>query len=217
MERYLKGEIVIMENIFTRMKESITADLHQMMDKKEEKNPMTALDNYLRQSEQQKEKVKKLLQKQYQLKEQFTSEYHQADDLRTKRKKQAEIAKQANETELFHFAESEFAEYNDRANRMQTARENAIEQIEELEKNYKEMNHKLKNMRLKRMELMGRENVARTNHKMNQILHEDSTGSVDRFRELEQFIESIEKKVNKAYYKSTFDQKIADLEKEMMS
>src|SRR5699024_11455899 len=72
-----------------------------------------------------------------------TSEYHQADDLRTKRKKQAEIAKQANETELFHFAESEFAEYNDRANRMQTARENAIEQIEELEKNYKEMNHKL--------------------------------------------------------------------------
>src|SRR5699024_6504984 len=143
--------------------------------------------------------------------------YHQADDLRTKRKKQAEIAKQANETELIHFAESEFAEYNDRANRMQTARENAIEQIEELEKNYKEIIHKLKNMRVKKMELMERENVERTNQKMNQILHEDSTGPVDRFRELEQFIESIEKNVNKAYYKSTFDQKIADLEKEMMS
>ncbi|HLQ96777.1 MAG TPA: PspA/IM30 family protein [Pseudogracilibacillus sp.] len=206
-----------MENIFTRMKESITADLHQMLDKKEEKNPMTALDNYLRQSELQKEKVKKLLQRQYQLKEQFTSEYHQADDLRTKRKKQAEIAKQANETDLYNFAQSEFEEYDHRANRMQEARENAVEQIEQLEKNYKEMNHKLKNMRLKRMELMGRENVARTNQKMNQILHEDSSTSVDRFQELEQFIETIEKKVNKAYYKSTFDQKIADLEKEMMS
>src|SRR5699024_100351 len=161
--------------------------------------------------------VKKLLQKQYQLKEQFTSEYHQADDLRTKRKKQAEIAKQANETELFHFAESEFAEYNDRANRMQTARENAIDQIEELEKNYKEMKHKLINKRLKRMELNGRKNGTITNQNMNQILQEYSTGSVDRFRELEEFIESIEKKVNKAYYKSTFDQKRADLEKEMMS
>ena len=58
-----------MTNIFTRIKESISADLHQLLDDKEQKNPITALNHYLRQAEQQKLKVKKLLERQYKLKE----------------------------------------------------------------------------------------------------------------------------------------------------
>ena len=50
-----------MSNVFTRMVDSISADIHQMIDSKEEKNPITSLNHYLRQSEQQKEKVKKLV------------------------------------------------------------------------------------------------------------------------------------------------------------
>lgn len=206
-----------MSNVFTRMVDSISADIHQMIDSKEEKNPITSLNHYLRQSEQQKEKVKKLLQRQYRLKEEFTSEYHQAQDQADKRYKQAQVAKQADEDELFDFAQREYEEYHARAVRMKQAREDTVEQIDQLEKRYKEMTHKLKDMHLKRMELMGRENVARTNQQMNRVLNEDGSKSFGKFQELEQFIEKIEKKVNQAYYESTFDQKIADLEKSFTS
>ena len=54
-----------MDNIFTRIKNSISADMHQLLDRKEEKNPIAALNNYLRQSEQEKEKVKTLQQRHY--------------------------------------------------------------------------------------------------------------------------------------------------------
>lgn len=204
-----------MENIFTRIKSSISADMHQFMDKKEEKNPIAALNNYLRQSELEKEKVKNLLERHYKLKNEFTDEYLQAEEQAEKRQKQADIAKRANEEELYQYAMKEFQEYDRRAKRMKESRENTSHQIEQLEEKYKEMNHKLKDMHLKRMELMGRENVARTNQEINRVLEGDGQNAYNRFNELENFIDRIEKRVNKAYYESTFDQRIADLEREM--
>jgi len=198
-----------------RMKEQISADIHQLLDEKEEKNPIAALNNYLRQSEQEKEKVKKLLERHYRLKEEFTNEYNQADEQATKRFNQADIAKRANEQALYEYAMKEYEGYKARSDRMKLAKENANEQIEQLEAKYKEMSHKLKDMHLKRMELMGRENVARTTQQINRVLHGNAKASFDRFHELETFIENIEKKVNQVYYESTFDQRIADLEKEL--
>ena len=204
-----------MENIFTRIKNSISADIHQFMDQKEEKNPIAALNNYLRQSEAEKEKVKKLLERHYKLKKEFANEYVLAEEQAEKRQKQADIAKKANEEELYQYATKEFEEYNRRASRMKVSLDNTAHQIEQLEEKYKEMNHKLKDMHLKRMELMGRENVARTNQEMNRVLEGDGQSAYNRFNELENFIDRIEKQVNKAYYESTFDQRIAELEREI--
>src|SRR5690625_683114 len=103
-----------MSNVFIRMKDSISQDLHHLLDQKEEKNPIAALNHYLRQSEQEKDKVKKLLERQYQLKEKFTKEWCEADDHANKRKHQANIAKTANEQELFEFPERENEEYQHR-------------------------------------------------------------------------------------------------------
>jgi len=202
-----------MSNVFIRMKDSISQDLHHLLDQKEEKNPIAALNHYLRQSEQEKDKVKKLLERQYQLKEKFTKEWCEADDHANKRKHQANIAKTANEQELFEFAEREYEEYASRATRLKAAREEITDQIYDLEAKYKEMSHKLKDMHLRRMELMGRENVARANQQMNDILQEDANKPSSRFNDLEKFIEGIENKVNQRYYESTFDQKIAALER----
>ncbi len=202
-----------MSNVFIRMKDSISQDLHHLLDQKEEKNPIAALNHYLRQSEQEKDKVKKLLERQYQLKEKFTKEWCEADDHANKRKHQANIAKTANEQELFEFAEREYEEYASRAARLKAAREEITDQIYDLEAKYKEMSHKLKDMHLRRMELMGRENVARANQQMNDILQEDANKPSSRFNDLEKFIEGIENKVNQRYYESTFDQKIAALER----
>ena len=43
-----------MSNIFTRIKDAISADIHQLLDEKEQKNPIASLNHYIRQSEQQK-------------------------------------------------------------------------------------------------------------------------------------------------------------------
>ncbi|MFD1038801.1 PspA/IM30 family protein [Virgibacillus byunsanensis] len=204
-----------MTNIFTRMKDSISSDLHNMMDQKEQKNPIAALNQYLRQSEQEKEKVRKLVDRQYKLKDEFSREYHKAQDLADKRIKQANIAEKAGEEQMHEFAVKEYEEYQGRADRMKASREEAEQQLESLEQKYEEMKHKLKDMHLRRMELMGRENMAHANHQINRVVEDSPDKPYSRFAEMEQYIEGLEYKVNSAYYRSTFDSKIAKLEKEM--
>src|SRR5690625_3479388 len=145
-----------MANIFTRIKDSISADLHNLMDQKEQKNPIAALNQYLRQSEAEKEKVRKLVERQYRLKEEFSREYLKAQDLAEKRLKQASIAEKAGEVQMYEYAMKEHEDYANRAKRMKISREEAIQQLEDLEKKYEEMKYKLKDMHLRRMELMGR-------------------------------------------------------------
>ncbi|ASN04809.1 PspA/IM30 family protein [Virgibacillus necropolis] len=204
-----------MTNVFTRMKDSISADLHNMMDQKEQKNPIAALNQYLRQSEQEKEKVRKLVERQYRLKDEFTREYHKAQDLADKRLKQANIAEKANENEMREFAMKEHEEYQSRANRLKASRGESVEQLEMLEQKYEEMKYKLKDMHLRRMELMGRENVAHANHQINRVVQDSSDKPIARFTEMERYIEDLEFKVNSSYYRNTFDSRIEKLEKEM--
>lgn len=204
-----------MTNLWTRMKDTISADLHNMLDEKEQKNPLASLNQYLRQSEQEKEKVRKLLERQYKLRDEFTREYHKAQDMSDKRMKQAGIAEKAGEEEMHAFAVQEHEAYQMRAERMKTSREDAVRQLETLEQKFEEMKHKLKDMHLRRMELMGRENVANASHQIGQVIDETSGKLFSRFSELEQYIEGLEHKVNSSYYRSTFDSKIDRLEKEM--
>ncbi|MEW9108188.1 MAG: PspA/IM30 family protein [Cytobacillus gottheilii] len=206
-----------MSNLFTRIKNTIVADLNEALDHKEKKNPIALLNQYLRESEQEAEKVRKLLERQYQLKEEFTSEYNEAADLAQKRKKQAEIAAAAGEQELQAFAQQEYEHYEQRASRLQEMLKQANTQLLELERNYEDMKHKLKDMHLRRMELMGRENITRANHQMSKVLHNDeySDQPYSRFNEIETYIDRLEHEVNTSYYRSTIDAKIAQLEKDM--
>ncbi|WLV25303.1 PspA/IM30 family protein [Aciduricibacillus chroicocephali] len=203
-----------MPNLFQRIKESISSDIHQLLDQKEQKNPLGALNHYLRQSEQEKEKVRKLIERQFKLKDEFTREYHKADDLAKKRLKQAEIAERAGEKDMYDFAMQEYEEYKARADRMQASREEAVEQLARLEEKFEQMKHKLKDMHLRRMELMGRENIARANYRMDKVMDESADKPFSRFAEIESYIEGLEYKVEHAYKRSTFDQKIARLERE---
>jgi lia operon protein LiaH len=208
-----------MTNLFTRIKNTITADLHEALDQKENQNPITLLNQYLRQCEVETEKVRKLLERQYTLKDEFTREYQHAVELAEKRKNQADIATKAGETALYEFAMAEHNQYLERVQRLQQALEQANGQLEELERKYGEMKHKLKDMHIRRMELMGRENVTRANHRMEQVLETNtySNKSFSRFQEIENYLDRLEHQVNSAYYRSTIDGRIAQLEKEMKS
>ncbi|WP_018394358.1 PspA/IM30 family protein [Bacillus sp. 37MA] len=202
-------------NLFTRIKQSISADLHHMLDRKEQQNPIAVLNHYLRQSEQEKDKVRTLIERQYRLKDEFISEYHHAQELADKRFAQASIAKKAGEEELHTFAMKEYEDYQSRAERIKMLVEESTQQLETLEHKYDEMNYKLKDMHLRRMELMGRENVARTNHRLNKVIADESDKRSSRFTEMEQYIDGLERKVNHSYEHHTFDSKMAKLEKDI--
>jgi lia operon protein LiaH len=206
-----------MTNLFTRIKNTITADLHEALDKKDKQNPIALLNQYLRQCEQETEKVRKLLERQYTLKDEFTREYHQAVELAEKRKYQTEIASKAGETELYQFAAAEHQQYTDRASRLSASLEQVKDELGELERKYQEMKHKLKDMHLRRMELMGRENVTRANLQINQVLDSNSYSnkSYSKFKEIENYLDRLEHQVNSSFYRNTVDARVAQLEKEM--
>lgn len=206
-----------MTNLFTRMKNTIMADLHETLDKKEKQNPIAMLNQYLRQCEQETEKVKKLVERQHALKDEFTRELFQAEKLAEKRKHQAEVASKAGETDLHQFAAAEYQQYSERAERLTASLEQVKGQIGELERKYEEMKHKLKDMNIRRMELMGRENVTRANHRINQVLDSNtySDQSFSRFQEIENYLDRLEHQVNSSYYRSTIDARVAQIEKEM--
>ena len=81
-----------MANLLERIKNAVMADINEVLDKKENKNPLALLNQYLRECEKETEKVKELVKRQYVLKEAFTKELKEAEELAAKRKKQAEIA-----------------------------------------------------------------------------------------------------------------------------
>lgn len=201
-----------MTNVFTRIKDTIVSDVHEMIDKKDEKNPISALNHYLRQSEKETEKVRVLVERQLRLKEEFNRERELAEEMAEKRKQQVDIANEANETELAQFAQQEYEEYSERAERLTFNQVEAMRQLESLEKKYEEMKHKLKDMRIKRMELMGRENVARARHQMSKFTEDSIEKPYSKFGEMERYIEGLEQKVNRDYYHHTIDSKIAALE-----
>lgn len=206
-----------MPNILTRLKNTIMADLHEALDQKEKQNPIALLNEYLRQCEQETEKVKKLVERQYSLREEFSREYQKAVDLAEKRKHQAEIASKAGETALHEFASAEHNQYSERVQRLSQALEQTNGQLDELERKYEEMKHKLKDMHIRRLEVMGRENITRAHHRMNQVLETNtySNKAYSRFQEIDAYLDRLEQQVNNSYYSSTIDGRIAQLEKEM--
>lgn len=206
-----------MANLFTRVKDTVLADLHDALDQKEQKNPIALLNQYLRESEQETEKVRKLLERQYQLKAEFTREYNHAMELAEKRKHQTEVASLAGEVELFQFALNEQNQYEQRADKLKELMLQTNQQLVELEQKYEEMKHKLKDMNIRRMELMGRENISRVQNKMNNVLENQkySNSPYSRFQEIESYLDRLENQVNSSYYRETIDARIAQLEKQM--
>jgi lia operon protein LiaH len=206
-----------MTNLFTRIKDTVIADLNEAIEKKEKHNPIALLNQYLRQCEQETEKVAEFLERQSALKDEFTKELYHAEQLAEKRKHQAEIALKAEETELYQFASNEYELYSNRTERLRASLEQVIVQLGELERKHGEMKNKLKDMQLRRMELMGRENVTRANHQINQVLETNtySNKSYSRFEEIENYIDRLENQVNRSYNQTTIDARINQLEKDM--
>lgn len=213
-----EGEELGMTNLLERMKNTVLADINNLLDKKEEKNPLALLNQYVRECEKETDKVKKLVERQYKLKEEFLKELRQAEEMAEKRKKQAEVASKAGEEELYTFAQLEQTHYEERVVRLKESLRNTEQQLHEIETKYMDMKHKLKDMKIRQMELMAKENTTKAHHTMNKVLEEKQANPTNqaRFTEMEEYIEKLEKKINTEYYKQTMDEKLAALEKDML-
>jgi len=203
-----------MNKLFNRIKNTVLADMNEILDKKENKNPIGLLNQYLKDCEKETEKVKQLVERQVKLKEEFQKELKQAEEIAEKRKQQAIIAEKAGEDDLKVFALAEQAHYENRAVRLRESLEITEKQQKELEIKYMEMAHKLKDMHIRRLELMGKENITRAHKTMEKVLDEKKMEEYTRssFPDMEKFIETIEQNINTSYYKYTIDEKIAELE-----
>lgn len=206
-----------MNDLFSRMKQTLTADFYHVLDKMEQKNPIALLNQYLRQAEAETEKVRQLVERQYQLKAEFTKELAEAEGLAEKRKNQAKIAEKAGESELQNFAIQESELYSTRALRIKEALVKAEKQLNELEYKYREMKHKLKDMNIRRMELMGKENIAHAHQRMNQVIDAGSTSSssTGKFEDTENYLDNLEQRINSNYQRQSIDARIIQLEKDM--
>ena len=210
-----------MTTLWKRFKYALEADLHTAFDKKEQKNPIAMLNQYIREAEKQTEQTGKWLERQSQLKTQLEKELQEATDMMEKRSKQAELARQTNEVELISFAEQEIAAYANRAEVLQNSITSTTEELFGLEQKYEEMKHKVKDMKVRQLQLMGKENVTRAHHQMDRMLQPESSNNADKrlvaFEEMEQYIDRLGQRIEKEHDVSSMERRLEQLEKKEQS
>ncbi|KGR89322.1 phage-shock protein [Ureibacillus massiliensis 4400831 = CIP 108448 = CCUG 49529] len=199
-----------MTNLFDRFKYQIKADLHEFFDKKESKNPIAMLNQYIREAEKQTEQTGKLLQRQLQLKNQLQREYDEANTMLEKRTSQLALAKESGELDLIAFAEKEVETYTLRTSNLLTSIETTKVQVYELESKYETMKHKIKDMKVRQLELMGKENVVRAHHKMDHVIE---SSNETNFEDISAYIDHLSAKIDKKYEVTMLESRLAQLGK----
>lgn len=206
-----------MTTLWKRFKYAFEADLHNAFDKKEQKNPIAMLNQYIREAEKQTEKTGTWIERQSQLKIQLEKELNESQEMLAKRTTQLELANQTNEGELIDFAKAEVAAYTNRAEVLQASISRTTEELFGLEQKYEEMKHKVKDMKVRQLQLMGKENVTRAHHQMDRMLQPESSKNADNrlvaFDEMEQYIDRLGQRIEKDHDVSSMERRLAQLEK----
>ncbi|MBG9755763.1 PspA/IM30 family protein [Lysinibacillus sphaericus] len=197
-------------NLFQRFRYTVEADLHQLFDKKEQKNPIAMLNQYIREAEKQTEETGKLLERQGQLKEKLEQEYQQNADLLAKRESQLTLAKTSGEQDLIDFAMDEVTAYTARNHTLQASIEASTREYFELERKFETMKHKIKDMKVRQLQLMGKENVTRAHHQMDGMIAKNNKTN---FEDLEAYIDKLAYQIDKDHEVTTFEARLAQLEK----
>ncbi|MER2152907.1 MAG: PspA/IM30 family protein [Solibacillus sp.] len=200
-----------MRNLFTKFKYSIQADLHDMFDKKVDKNPIKMLNHYIREAEKQTEETGKLLARQAQLKKELELQLSQTIEMLEKRENQLLLAQSTEEAELIVFAQEEVTAYTARKHALLSSIDAANTEYFALERKFETMKHKIKDMKVRQLQLMGKENVVRANHQMDKVLTSDNA---DNFDELSTYIDELSENIERKYEVTSFEARLAQLEKE---
>lgn len=198
-----------MTSLLKRFKYSLEADLHELFDKKEKKNPITMLNQYIREAEKQTEQTGKLLERQAQLKEKLEGELKEASEMLEKRTNQLALATNSGEADLIEFANKEVETYKLRQYTLLTSIETTNKEFLELEQKFETMKHKIKDMKVRQLQLMGKENVTRANHKMDHVLKSKNETNFD---DLSSYIDNLATNIEKDYETTQLEARLRQLE-----
>ncbi len=202
-----------MNSLWNRFKYSVQADLHSVFDKKESKNPIAMLNQYIREAEKQTASVGKLLERQSKLKAELQKELGEAEKMADKRRSQLDLARTAGEEDLIAFAEEEVAAYEARATSLTESMMEATYELISLERKFEEMKHKVKDMKVRQLQLMGKENVTRAHHRMDQVISpEEAEDRLASVNEMNQYIENLGGKIERDYETSSMERRLESLE-----
>ena len=203
-------------NLLTRIKDVVAADLHRVLDEKEKKNPSAMLNQFMRNCEAEVKKVEGLIKRQGELKSRFYQEKEHAKYMAKKREYQADVAMKAQEEELEKRAHEEAIYYKEQGMKLEGLYQKAEKDEYELQNQLQDMRHKLKEMHNRRLELMSRENIAHANKRMRSSMSGLSAdGPYSCFEEVERQIERLEERVHEEYEQTSFDMRMARLEREL--
>lgn len=203
-----------MNSLWNRLKYTIQADLHTVLDNKENKNPIAMLNQYIREAEKQTSSVGKLLERQIKLKEELQKELAEADAMADKRRKQLEIAKNAGEEDLSAFAQDEVDAYERRSMEITKSITETTNELIVLERKFEEMKHKVKDMKVRQLQLMGKENVTRAHRRMDKFISpERGDKPMAGTEEMKTYIENLGGETTKEYESSTMELRLEALEK----
>lgn len=197
-------------NLFQRFRYTVEADIHHLFDKKEQKNPIAMLNQYIREAEKQTEQTGKLLERQGQLKEKLEQEYKENAELLAKRESQLALATTSGEQDLIDFATDEVTAYTARNHTLQASIEASTREYFELERKFETMKHKIKDMKVRQLQLMGKENVTRAHHQMDGMIAKNNKTN---FEDLEAYIDKLAYQIDKDHEVTTFEARLAELEK----
>lgn len=198
-----------MSNLLQRFKYTLEADLHELFDRKETKNPIAMLNQYLREAEKQTEQTGKILQRQAQLKEKLERELKETTVMLEKRSHQLLLAQTSGEEELISFATQEVEAYKTRQLTLLSSIETTNTQLLQLEQKFETMKHKIKDMKVRQLQLMGKENVTRAHHKMDDVLQNNQETN---FNELSSYIDQLANNIEKDYEYTQLENRLAQLE-----
>ncbi len=211
---YINKEEDYMSSLLQRLKYSVEADLHKLFDKKEEKNPLAMLNQYIREAEKQTEQTGKWLERQGKLKGELEKELAETIKMAEKRQHQVDLAKATNEEDLIAFAESEVITYRERAAVLENTIQQTTQELFGLERKYEEMKHKVKDMKVRQLQLMGKENVTRAHHQMDRMLQpEQKQQNFATFEQMEDYIERLGQKIDQEHEVTSMEQRLELLEK----
>jgi len=196
-----------MMSLLKRFRYTLEADLHALFDKKEAKNPIAMLNQYIREAEKQTEQTGKLLERQRLLKEELEQNLKETGKMLERRTNQLELAKASGEEDLILFATQEVETYKSRQMTLQESLNQAKEEVIQLEQKFEMMKQ---DMKVRQLQLMGKENVVRANVKMNRVLNSEDMN----FHELSTYMDQLSNKIEKNYEYTQLETRLALLEQQ---
>ena len=205
-----------MTNLFKRIKNQISADLNQLLDEKEQKNPISQLNYFIKQADNELNKVRNLLERHYSLRTKFQVEKESALQSIVKREGQLKIATEAGAEDLVKRANEDIHFYKNQIDQFSALIQKTEEEIQFMHEQVEQIEKKMKELHTKKYDLMSRQNMAQATKKINETnsFLNSKIPSID-VNYFEKQIRDLELRVRSEFDLQSFDYKIEQLKRKL--